>query len=92
LDGYAIISSYIVLKASKGFDSYDLILYTYVAPIAIADLLGVDGSSKEGKSEIAFWTSLITCVTLLGKEFLHSLTDLSGWAFGGIIFGKVTDL
>ena len=62
-----------------GFDVFDGLLFNYVAPLSVPDLLGVDPASPEGKQETLFWTASLSSLLLIG------------WAIGGILFGKITD-
>lgn len=62
-----------------GFDVFDGLLFNYVAPICVPNLLGLDPSNPATKSEVLFYTALLTSLLLLG------------WAIGGILFGKLTD-
>ncbi|HEY2407460.1 MAG TPA: MFS transporter, partial [Polyangiaceae bacterium] len=58
-----------------GFDVFDGLLFNYVAPICVPQLLGV----PPGGPEAFRWTGFLTALLLLG------------WALGGILFGKITD-
>jgi MFS family permease len=60
-----------------GFDVFDGLLFNYVAPICIPDLLHL--SPKEAGTHVTFWTGALTSALLVG------------WAAGGILFGKITD-
>jgi MFS family permease len=73
---------YVVLCAwvGIGFDLMDSILFNFVAPIAIPNLLGLAAGSPAARTETAFYSGLLTSVMLLG------------WALGGIGFGRVSDL
>ena len=62
-----------------GFDVFDGLLFNYVAPLCVPDLLNIDASSPAGKQETLFWTASLSSLLLVG------------WAIGGILFGKVTD-
>jgi MFS family permease len=62
-----------------GFDVYDGLLFNYVAPLCVPDLLGLDPNTAEGKQEMLYWTASLTSMLLIG------------WALGGILFGKITD-
>lgn len=62
-----------------GFDVFDGLLFNYVAPLCVPDLLNVDPNSAEGKQETLFWTASLSSLLLVG------------WAIGGILFGKITD-
>lgn len=63
-----------------GFDLMDSILFNFIAPIAIPNLLGLAPSSPEGKTATGFWTGILTSVMLLG------------WAIGGVAFGRLSDI
>ncbi|MBZ0252065.1 MAG: MFS transporter, partial [Candidatus Methylomirabilis sp.] len=62
-----------------GFDVFDGLLFNYVSPICVPDLLGLDPAAPETRAVTAFWTGALTSLLLLG------------WAAGGILFGKLTD-
>ncbi len=62
-----------------GFDVFDGLLFNYVAPICVPNLLGLDPAAKATKAVTMFWTASLTSLLLLG------------WALGGILFGKITD-
>lgn len=62
-----------------GFDVYDGLLFNYVAPLCVPDLLGLDPNAPEVRQEILYWTASLTSLLLIG------------WATGGILFGKLTD-
>ncbi|KAL9649105.1 hypothetical protein ABK040_008482 [Willaertia magna] len=64
------------------FDLFDAVLFSYASPICIPNLLGFsekEMTSKEAKELTALWSSILSSVLLIG------------WAFGGIIFGYITD-
>lgn len=63
-----------------GFDLMDSILFNFISPIAIPNLLGISPSSPEGKMATGFWTGILTSVMLLG------------WAIGGVVFGRLSDI
>jgi len=63
-----------------GFDLMDSILFNFIAPIAIPNLLGLAPASPEGKAATGFWTGILTSVMLLG------------WAIGGVAFGRLSDI
>jgi len=62
-----------------GFDVFDGLLFNYVAPICVPQLLGLDPADPATKGETLYFTALLTSLLLLG------------WAAGGIAFGKLTD-
>lgn len=62
-----------------GFDVFDGLLFNYVAPLCVPDLLHIEANSPHGKQETFFWTATLSSLLLLG------------WAIGGIMFGKITD-
>jgi MFS family permease len=62
-----------------GFDVFDGLLFNYVAPVCVPNLLGLDPADPATKSEVLFYTALLTSLLLLG------------WALGGILFGRLTD-
>lgn len=72
---------YVVFAAwiGIGFDLMDSILFNFVAPIAIPDLLGLAASAPQARAQTAFWNGILTSVML------------AGWALGGIVFGRVSD-
>ncbi len=63
-----------------GFDLMDSILFNFISPIAIPNLLGLPPSSPEGKAATGFYTGILTSVMLLG------------WAIGGVVFGRLSDI
>ena len=62
-----------------GFDVFDGLLFNFVAPICIPNLLGLDPNAPGISKEIFPWTAALTSLLLVG------------WALGGILFGKITD-
>ncbi len=62
-----------------GFDVFDGLLFNFVAPICVPDLLGLKPGAPGTKEQTLFWTAMLTSLLLLG------------WALGGILFGKITD-
>lgn len=60
-----------------GFDVFDGLLFNYVSPICIPDLLHI--APKDAGAQVTFWTGALTSALLVG------------WALGGILFGKITD-
>jgi MFS family permease len=73
---------YLVLFAAWlgwGFDIFDGLLFNFVAPICVPDLLGLSPSDPATKFVVFRWTASLTSLLLVG------------WALGGILFGKITD-
>ena len=62
-----------------GFDVFDGLLFNFVAPVAVPQLLGVTPGDPAGAARVATTTGLVTSALLVG------------WATGGILFGWVTD-
>jgi len=62
-----------------GFDVFDGLLFNFVAPICVPNLLGLSPSDPKTKDITFFWTATLTSLLLVG------------WACGGIVFGKITD-
>jgi MFS family permease len=62
-----------------GFDVFDGLLFNFVAPICIPNLLGLDPSDPATGKITMYWTASFTSLLLLG------------WALGGIVFGRLTD-
>ena len=62
-----------------GFDVFDGLLFNYVAPICIPNLLGLDPADPSTQKTLFWWTARLTSMLLVG------------WALGGILFGMVTD-
>lgn len=62
-----------------GFDIFDGLLFNFVAPICIPNLLGLDPADPETKRITMYWTAALTSLLLVG------------WAIGGIVFGRLTD-
>ena len=62
-----------------GFDSFDALLFNWVAPNCVPTLLGLPIGSPEAKAATLQWTGVLTSLLLLG------------WAAGGILFGKLAD-
>eukprot|EP01116_Phalansterium_solitarium_P019618 TRINITY_DN5552_c0_g1_i1.p1 TRINITY_DN5552_c0_g1~~TRINITY_DN5552_c0_g1_i1.p1 ORF type:complete len:523 (-),score=176.53 TRINITY_DN5552_c0_g1_i1:280-1848(-) len=63
-----------------GFDVFDQVLFTYVAPVCIPQVLGLSPDTTTAKELITFWTASLTSLLLVG------------WGIGGILFGKLTDI
>lgn len=73
---------YIVLAAAFigwACDSFDNILFTYVAPFCVPYLLGNDGNSESAKKQIVIYTAILNSLLLFG------------WGVGGVVFGFLTD-
>src|SRR5437762_3365794 len=62
-----------------GFDIFDGLLFSYVAPNCVPTLLGLKIGSAAGKAATLYWGGIVTPVLLIG------------WAVGGILFGRVCD-
>lgn len=62
-----------------GFDVFDGLLFNYVAPICVPNLLGYAPTDPAAKADTMMWTAALSSLLLLG------------WAAGGILFGKLTD-
>ncbi len=62
-----------------GFDAYDVLLFNYVAPLCVPDLLGLPRVGPEAARAVTLWTGALTSLMLVG------------WAIGGIVFGRITD-
>jgi MFS family permease len=65
--------------AGWGFDVYDALLFNFVAPNCIPQLLHLTPGSAQAHAAVAFWTGAITALLLLS------------WAGGGVLFGWVAD-
>jgi MFS family permease len=62
-----------------GFDCFDGLLFNYVSPICVPNLLRLAPGDPATKGLVAYWTGALTSVLLVG------------WGLGGILFGKLTD-
>jgi MFS family permease len=62
-----------------GFDVFDALLFTYVAPDCVPALLGLPLGSPEARQVTPYWTGVLTSVLLVG------------WAAGGVLFGRLAD-
>lgn len=62
-----------------GFDTFDALLFNYVAASCVPDLLGLDPAAPETREQTLYWTGALTSLLLVG------------WAAGGIGFGKLAD-
>ena len=62
-----------------GFDIFDGLLFSFVAPNCIPTLLGIPLGSDEAKAATLQWNGILNSLLLIG------------WAIGGIAFGKIAD-
>lgn len=62
-----------------GFDVFDGLLFNYVAPNCIPNLLHLPPGSPAARAATLYWTGALTSLLLLG------------WAAGGVLFGLVCD-
>jgi MFS family permease len=62
-----------------GFDVFDGLLFNFVSPLCVPDLLGLEIGSPAAREATALWTGALTSLLLVG------------WAIGGILFGWVAD-
>jgi len=62
-----------------GFDVFDGLLFNFVAPICVPNLLHLSASDPATKNTVFYWTAALTSLLLIG------------WAMGGILFGRITD-
>ena len=62
-----------------GFDVFDGLLFNYVAPNCIPTLLHLRIGSLEAQQATLYWNGLLTSLLLIG------------WAFGGVVFGRIAD-
>ncbi|HTQ06447.1 MAG TPA: MFS transporter [Polyangiaceae bacterium] len=62
-----------------GFDVFDGLLFNFVAPICVPNLLHLAPGAPATQKVVFIWTAALTSVILIG------------WAIGGILFGRVTD-
>jgi MFS family permease len=62
-----------------GFDVFDGLLFNFVAPICVPNLLHLVPGAPATQKIIFPWTASLTSVLLIG------------WAIGGILFGRITD-
>jgi MFS family permease len=65
--------------AGWGFDVYDAVLFNFVAPECIPQLLGLAPDSAPARAAVLYWTGAITSILLVG------------WAAGGVLFGWIAD-
>ena len=62
-----------------GFDVFDGLLFNYVAPNCVPNLLGITPGTPEARAATLYWIGVLTSVLLLG------------WAVGGIVFSRLAD-
>ena len=62
-----------------GFDVFDSLLFSFVAPTCVPLLLGLKPGTVDAHSATLLWTGILTGILLIG------------WAVGGFIFGLVAD-
>ena len=62
-----------------GFDVFDGLLFNFVAPVCVPQLLGVHGDDPASLARVTAATGAVTASLLVG------------WATGGILFGALTD-
>lgn len=62
-----------------GFDVFDGLLFNFVAPICIPNLLHLAPADPATQRLIFPWTAALTSLLLIG------------WGLGGVLFGKLTD-
>lgn len=62
-----------------GFDIFDGLLFNYVAPICVPNLLHLNPAAPETAKIVWHTTAYLTSLLLIG------------WAIGGVIFGRVAD-
>ncbi len=62
-----------------GFDVFDALIFSYVAPNCVPTLLGLEIGSAAAKSATLYWTGVLTSLLLIG------------WAIGGVLFGLLCD-
>jgi len=62
-----------------GFDVFDGLLFSFVAPTCVPVLLGLEIGTPEARSATLWWTGTLSAVLLVG------------WAVGGILFGRLAD-
>jgi MFS family permease len=62
-----------------GFDIFDSLLFNFVAPNCIPDLLHLTPGTAAARDATFYWTGLLTSLLLLG------------WAAGGVLFGFICD-
>src|SRR5215510_6531166 len=62
-----------------GFDVFDALLFSYVAPNCIPTLLGLAIGSEEAQIATSKWNGYLSSLLLVG------------WAVGGALFGVICD-
>jgi MFS family permease len=62
-----------------GFDCFDGLLFSFVAPTCVPVLLGLELGTPAARSATLFWTGVLSALLLVG------------WAVGGILFGRLAD-
>ena len=62
-----------------GFDIFDGLLFSFVAPNCIPTLLGIPLGTDAAKAATLKWNGILNSLLLIG------------WAIGGIAFGKIAD-
>jgi MFS family permease len=65
--------------AGWGFDVFDAVLFNFVAPECIPQLLQLPPGSRAAHEAAVFWTGALTSILLVG------------WAAGGVLFGWIAD-
>jgi MFS family permease len=62
-----------------GFDVFDGLLFNFVSPICVPNLLHLNPAAPDAKQTVFVYTAVLTSLLLLG------------WACGGVVFGRITD-
>src|SRR6266496_3772428 len=62
-----------------GFDVFDGLLFNYVAPVCVPDLLHLAPGDPSTRTHVISWTAGLTSLLLIG------------WGTGGLLFGRLTD-
>jgi MFS family permease len=65
--------------AGWGFDVFDALLFNFVAPNCIPQLLALQPGSPAAHAATVFWTGALASILLIS------------WAAGGVLFGWVAD-
>ena len=83
-DGFLGLSGYQWLVvaagfAGWGFDVFDAVLFNFVAPSCIPQLLHLPAGSPRAREQVVFWNGAITAFLLVS------------WAAGGLLFGWLAD-